>query len=521
MASKPKRGKLDAIAKAHGELRRAKKPRGPGKGVHRRKNPPPVIATPTPEPERVAAEPKRIRVPAIEPRHYQVPVFEYWDELEGPGRAVEVWARRCGKDLVYASVANMLSFKRRGLYLHFLPEFAHARRTLWDGFDNEGNRFIDTVFPRELRKTTSEQDMRIELKNGAVWQLGGSDQYDRWVSGNPIWTCFSEAGLTHPKAWEIMRPILKINGGHAAFIGTPRGYNNFHQSLQIAKREASWRHSVIDAITAGVMTQADINEEIRLGMPEELARQEYLCDFSAANVGAILGRYVEAAEREQRITLTPLYDPNGQAITVTSDIGFRDTAAWWFWQPVLGGFNLVDYLEGTSMDAEDWIAILQDQGPANRPRMQREWPIKTILLPHDARAKTFQSKHSAMEQFLKAFPGRVKIGAAMNANDKVNAGRSVMPRCRFDAAACAPGLLGLRAWSYKYDEDRKNYSKEPDHNWASHPSDAFCYGAAHLADLKPEEINGPRPVPNGADRVFTLEQLYEDKARYGGRNFIP
>ena len=286
---------------------------------------------------------KRIKVPAIKPRGYQVPVFQYWDNLDDkPGRAVEVWARRCGKDLVYASVALMLSEKRKGLYLHFLPEFAHARRTLWDGFDNDGNRFIDTVFPRELRKSTSEQDMRIELYNGSVWQLGGSDQYDRWVGGNPIWTCFSEYALAHPKAWELMRPILKINGGHAAFISTPRGYNHLHSQYQLAKQEASWRASLLTAIDAGVMTEADIAEEIRLGMPEELARQEYRCDFSAANVGAILGKYIELAEQQGRITLDPLWDMDGARIVVSSDIGFRDTASFWFWQPVPGGFNLVD-----------------------------------------------------------------------------------------------------------------------------------------------------------------------------------
>jgi hypothetical protein len=452
---------------------------------------------------------KRIRVPAIEPRDYQVPVFEYWQERTKPGRAVEVWARRCGKDLTYASVAAMLSFERKGLYLHFLPEFAHARRTLWDGFDNDGNRFIDTVFPKELRKATREDDMRIELKNGAVWQLGGSDQYDRWVGGNPIWTCFSEYALAHPKAWELMRPILKNNGGHAAFISTPRGYNHLHQQLEIAKQEPSWRWSHMSAIDAGVMTEADIAEEIRLGMPEELARQEYRCDFSAANVGAILGRYIEQAEREGRVTLEPLWDMDGSGIIVSSDIGFSDTACWWFWQPVPGGFHLVDYLEGNGMDAEQWIEELQ----------RKPWQLDTLWLPHDARAKTFQTRHSVIEQFVKAFGSdKIKVAPAMRTQDKVNAARSVLPRCRFAAAECAQGLLGLREWSFKYNDETKTWSKEPDHNWASHPSDAFCYGAAMLRDHMPKPQ--PKQQPRVAGSSFTLDQLFADNERarsYPGR----
>jgi hypothetical protein len=453
---------------------------------------------------------KKIRVPAISPRAYQVPVFEYWEERTQPGRAVEVWARRCGKDLTYASVALALSYERKGLYLHFLPEFAHARRTLWDGFDNEGNRFIDTVFPKELRKATHDVDMRIELHNGAVWQLGGSDQYDRWVGGNPIWTCFSEYALAHPKAWELMRPILKNNGGHAAFISTPRGYNHLHSQLLLAKQEPSWRWSVLDAISAGVMTQADIDDEIRLGMPEELARQEYLCDFAAANVGAILGRYMEQAEKQGRISLEPVWDMDGGGIIVTSDIGFRDTAAFWFWQQQPNGrFALVDYDEDTGLDAEEWIDRLR----------KKPWRVHTFYLPHDARAKTFQSRHSVVEQFLAAqLAQEVRVVPALKSQDKVNAGRSVLPKCVFDAAACAPGILALREWSYKWNDDTRTFSKEPDHNWASHAADAFCYGAAMLKDHEP--VPAPKPQPKVASHSFNLDQLFADNERprsYPGR----
>jgi len=502
---------MRARAEADGILRRAKRKPGPGRGANKRQA---VISRPRHARQVVppTSWAKRVRVPAITPRPYQVPVFEYWDNVPGPGRAVEVWARRCGKDLVYASVALMLSFKRRGLYLHFLPEFAHARRTLWDGFDNEGHRFIDTVIPRDLRKSTNEQEMRIELVNGSVWQLGGSDQYDRWVSGNPIWTCFSEAGITHPKAWEIMRPILKVNGGHAAFIGTPRGYNHFHTALELAKREPSWRWSHISAVEAGVMSEADIAEEIRLGMPEELSRQEYRCDFSAANVGAILGRYVEAAEREGRISLQPVWDAGGARIVVSSDIGFRDTAAFWFWQPKPGGkFALVDYDEDTGLDAEQWIERL-----AAKP-----WTVELLLLPHDANAKTFQSRHTVVEQFLTAgWAKQVKSVPAMKSQDKVNAARSVLSRCEFDAASCAQGLLGLREWAFKYDETRRAFSREPDHNWASHPADAFAYGASMLREYVPKQTQRVA-LPDGANRIYTLEQLYEDRDRGGRRDFIP
>lgn len=456
--------------------------------------------------------PKKIRIPNINPRTYQVPTFQYWDNLNGkPGRAVEVWARRCGKDLVYASIALMLSQERKGLYLHFLPEFAHARRTLWDGFDNDGNRFIDTVFPRELRKATREDDMRIELHNGAVWQLGGSDQYDRWVGGNPIGLVFSEYALAHPKAWEIMRPIVRDNGGHAAFISTPRGFNHLHDIRQIALRTEGWHTSLLTALDAGVMTQAQYEEEIALGMPEELARQEYLCDFSAANVGAILGKYIEKAERDGRISLDALWDMDGSGVVVACDIGFRDTAAFWYIQPQPGGFAVIDYVEDNGLDANEWIDKL-----GSMPHR-----IETLYLPHDARAKTFQSRHSVVEQFLSSgLAENVRVVPQVKVQDRINAARTILPRCRFDSAACAQGLLALRDWSFKWDDERKTYSREPLHNWSSHGADAFTYAAVMLRDHVSKMTPKQREL-QGAHEAFSLDQLFADRERFGRSTRMP
>jgi hypothetical protein len=437
-------------------------------------------------------------IPGIRPREYQLPVFKYWEGNKKPDqRAVECWARRLGKDLTYMSVAaSKVQFERKGLYVHFLPEAEHARRTIWDGFTNEGDRLIDVAFPPVMRSKTLDHDMRIEFKDGGAWQLGGSDQYDRWVGSNPIGIVYSEFALAHPRGWDLMRPILKINGGWAAFISTPRGYNHFFQILQLAKENPGWRWSHINALEAmlddgnPVMTQFDIDEEVRQGMPEELARQEYLCDFSAANVGAILGRQVERADKDGRLR-DEVYDAAGERIDVSLDLGFRDTAAAWFWQRWHDTHGLVDYDEDNGLDAEQWIQRLAD----------KPWHYGTIYLPHDARAKTFQTRHTVLEQFAAAIKdGRLNAERAVlvpmtSISDRINAARTVMPYCRFDRVACAQGLLTLREWQYKYDDARKTYSREPEHNWASHGGDAFSYGAQMMRfsskSLTTKRVQGP------------------------------
>ena len=63
----------------------------------------------------------------------------------------------------------------------------------------------------------------------------------------------------------------------------------------------------------------------------------------------------------------------------------------------------------------------------------------------------------------------------------------------------------LRAWSFKYNEETKMFSREPDHNFASHGGDAFSYGAQMLAYAKAKDKPKPAPVGQGVHMAFTLD----------------
>ena len=54
------------------------------------------------------------------------------------------------------------------------------------------------------------------------------------------------------------------------------------------------------------------------------------------------------------------------------------------------------------------------------------------------------------------------------------------------------GIEALKQWRYKWDEDRKEFSKEPEHDWASHSADAFGCGCIAYEEPKtpePEKAN--------------------------------
>lgn len=430
------------------------------------------------------------------PRGYQVP---YMDAMLTRECKFAVWVchRRGGKDRTALATTARMALKRIGLYWHCLPTLRQARKVVWDNITKEGTNLIRQTFPEHLVKRKLEDEMKLELVNGSIVQLVGADNFDALVGSNPVHVTFSEWALTDPRAYDFVRPILRENNGSVAFIFTPRGYNHGWKVLQIAQRLPGAFCAVMSIRETGVLTDQDIALERAMGMPEELIEQEYYVDFAAANVGSIVGRYVSAMDREGRLVAEGVSSRDAKVI-VSSDLGFRDAAAFWWWEAQRGGWHLFDYDEATGLDASEWITRIKDKGH----------PLSELHLPHDAKAKTFQSRHTVIEQFAQAFPGLCHVVPQARISDRINAARTVLPRCTMHPQACARGLEALRAWSFKFDEDKKVFSAEPTHDWASHGSDAFSYGAQVVQEAAPKPSVKPEPVLDGTHYPFSLNDLW-------------
>lgn len=226
--------------------------------------------------------------------------------------------------------------------------------------------------------------------------------------------------------------------------------------------------------------------------------------------GAILARWVNQADREGRINNDVLYDRKGADIIVSCDLGFRDTASWWYWQPVAGGFNVLKYDFDHGLDVDDWVPRVKDtllELGAVQDKVK-------IWMPHDAKAKTFQSKHTSQEKFQKAF-GVANVGIVPQSKklDQIEAARDVIKTCAFNLKECEHGLDGLRAWEFMYSEDAGVFSREPNHNWASHPSDAFAYGAQVVRLPRKDD---PKPKPKFWNEQ-SLDELWESTPKRNNR----
>lgn len=464
----------------------------------------------------------RVRLPNNwQPRDYQLPIWTY---LEDGGKHAELVAhRRFGKDDVALHRTAVAAFERIGNYWHCLPEYAQARKAIWDAVSpHTGKRRIDEAFPPELRSNTRHDEMLIVFKNGSTWQLVGSDRYDSLVGTTPAGIVYSEWALANPAVRAYLRPILAENNGWQLSITTPRGRNHAYTTYKAAEREMlAGRDAfaqIVDATESGVFSPEQLASELRAYIAEfgeDYGRakfeQEYLCSFEAANLGSILARALGIAEKEGRVTDDVEFDTFGQPLEIFADIGKRDTSTWWFWQSAIGGYRVFDHDSGWGIDAEEWCYRLKER--INRYKLEgRKTPLGRIWLPHDARAKTFSAQRSAVEIFISFF-GAEHVAITPNSSkaDRINAARVLTSRVKFHASKCEQGLNGLRAWSYEYDEEKKTFSSEPLHDWASHEGDGYSYACLVMQQTEPPPPKAPemRGLKVGIPSV-SLDEMWKD-----------
>jgi hypothetical protein len=131
-------------------------------------------------------------------------------------------------------------------------------------------------------------------------------------------------------------------------------------------------------------------------------------------------------------------------------------------------------------------------------------------LPHDGKQKTFAAPRSVFEQLV-GFVGLASVDVCPDHHriDGIASVRAILPRCWFDAKRCKQGLEALRQYQRKWDDERKVFSPDPLHNWASHAADAFRY----LAVAYKEEHHAG-PVPDNF-RNPTLNEAWERQERFG------
>ncbi|CDP50696.1 hypothetical protein [Devosia sp. DBB001] len=376
------------------------------------------------------------------------------------------------------------AFERPASYWHCLPEYAQARKALWAAVNpHTGKRRIDEAFPLPLRETTNEQEMFIRFKNGATWQLVGSDRYNSLVGAGVAGVTFSEFALANPSAWGYIRPMLEENNGWAAFISTPRGRNHFKSLLDMAAGNPAWFAETLSIYNTGALTEEQIAESLKEYIAlygEDIGRaqfeQEYEVSFNAAILGAFYAREMVLVRREGRIAEIEAVE--GQPVHRAWDIGVKDdTSIWWF-QVVGTQVFILDCYSESGAGVDHYAEVIEKR------EKERGWnqadprtgvlPAAVDFVPHDARVKEWGTGRTRVEamQGLGLNPQVIPLASKL---DGINAVRKTLARCVFHPRTEVQGISALEQYRREWDDDKKAFKATEVHDWSSHLSDAFRY----------------------------------------------
>ncbi len=411
------------------------------------------------------------------PREYQSPLFKHMFTPEGDvvkgSRACAVWHRRCGKDSASLQMLAIASQIRVGTYWHMLPTLQQARRVVWDGIDKEGRRMIDQAFPEEMRKSTNNSEMKIEFKNGSIWQCVGSDNYDSLVGTNPVGVVFSEYSIADPRAWDFIRPILAENDGFAVFIYTPRGKNHGYDLYEMAKENPKWYAEILTIDETlredgtPVISADAYEEEINAGMDPQLALQEYYCSFDAG----LFGAYYTDALKKSKVGDFP-WNPR-QRVHTAWDLGLRDaTSIWFFQETTIGGpINVIDYMEANNVPLIQWCKRVNEQ----------PYSYGTHTAPHDIDRRQYSDGQSYIN-IANDHGVDFEICPSLSIKEGIDATKAFLPRLQFNKTLTTNGWNCLTNYRREYNDKLRVFLDRPCHDWASHGADSMRMAAIAYAE---------------------------------------
>jgi hypothetical protein len=407
----------------------------------------------------------------------------------------------CVNDLVAKA---LLTKKKNARYAYVAPFYRQAKDVAWTYLKEAAG---------EIATKVREADLRIELPNGAWITLYGADNPDALRGLYFDGIILDEFGDCRPALWaEVILPTLLDRKGWAVFIGTPKGKNHFYQMNERAKAEASWYQMTLRASDSAIIDMEDLLE-IKGQMTPDQYDQEMECSFDAAVQGTYYASMINELEEQGRFGEF-YWDPT-QPVHVSSDLGFTDSTAFWFWQIAPDGIKVIDYEEASGKSLPFYFDLLTDKG----------YNYDTIWLPHDAKAKSLQTGRSTIEQFVGYFRDqhevRVDIIPKLAVQHGIDAARKVLPLCWFNAVACYDGIEALRAYRRGYNEVTKQFGKVPVHDWASNGADAFR-GLALVTQerLQPTQKEAIVPETLLKPRDYRLDDLFKERERGSWRDQI-
>ena len=453
------------------------------------------------------------------PRTYQLDFYKAMDS--GKKRAFKRWTRRAGKDICDWNFMIKMAFSRIGNYYYIFPSYTQGKKALWEGKTKDEKRYLDYIPPGWAKFNSNE--MRIELKNGSIIRIAGSDNIDSLRGPGACGIVLSEFAWQSMEVIEVLEPMLLENNGWLVINSTPNGKNHMYDLEQQIKTNKEWYVSVIQSLwpdlpdyypvmssveldkeysdgkisteqfleRAKQYTSAGIESARTRGATEEKIEQEYGVSYVAGQNGSFYMDCITKARNDNRIGT---FCHNDQKYVDTFwDLGLTDDTAVWFRQVDGNRLIWIDYYENNGKPLVHYAQMLKE----------KNYRFRTHYFPHDGRSRTLQtgiSNKQLFERLLEEAGISSDIFVANRVSElqiAISLVRERFSRYYFNEPKCADGLTKLSLYHREYDKQNKCFRDTPKHDWTSHAASAIAVDGATA------DVNESYAIRQDAGRIIT------------------
>lgn len=370
--------------------------------------------------------------------------------------------RRFGKThLALRELARFARYPDQRVW-YIAPSYRMAKQIIWKKLKKKltGLNWVSKI---------NESDLTLELVNGSEISLRGADNYDSLRGVGLNFLVIDEAADMASEAWyEVLRPTLSDTGGHALFLGTPKGANWFKDLYDLGKTRQGWVSFTFSTLDGGNVPEEEILQA-QQDLDARTFRQEYLATFEqyAGIIAYAFGdhNYATAPVIQGHTPLIIGMDFNTSPMSAVVMVRTNT------------GLHAVDEIALYSSNTSEMIDEIKTRYPNN--------PITCYPDPSGVQRRSSANGNTDIKLLeMAGFTLRYHRQHAQ-VKDRINAANSLFYR-RDDGSTrflidpkCKNTIKSLLNYSYKED------SQVPDKGVYDHMFDALTYPIEFLFPIKP------------------------------------
>ena len=341
----------------------------------------------------------------------------------------------------------------------------------------------DQIYKLQLQNFYDIQQQGIFGKNGTeIFFLGVKANPEEIKSMEGIDHCWiEEAHALTESSWDIIDPTIRKEGSEIwATWNTRFKFDYLHKKFAVDTPPD-------DALVLKVNYPNNpyFPEVLRKQM-EEMKKNDYEKylhiwegELKMLAEGAIFGSQVVQTKKDKRLLSIPV--SKSAVVDTFWDIGRSDHTAIWFMQRIGMEYRFIDFFMGRLEDVEYYAKALR----------KFDYNYGRHYLPHDADHDRLGMKRNIKEQFIDLGVKPITIVPRIKIKQTgIELARNIFNECWFHQGTDERGLRMEKGWEalcnyrYKYNDDDDVYQKNPHHDWASNPADAFMQFAQGYFEQK-------------------------------------